>query len=87
MQTRQHDFADDGASFRVRRERQLREMDPPLLAPVIENDQRYVYEHIFSRGTLRLLRIVRIPIFLAAAYLAFAIGQAIVAAIWQAVIR
>ena len=53
---RSAEFVDGGASFRVRCQRQLDRLHP---------QQRYVYEHIFDRSTIRLLRAVRVPIVIA----------------------
>jgi hypothetical protein len=76
---RHPEFEDDGASFIVRRAEQLQRRYPNDFA----RPQKYVYEHIFGRGRIRLLRIIRIPIFAALLFLAGSIVFTLCYALWQ----
>lgn len=83
MRSLRDDFADDGASFRVRREAQLRRRYAPLLD---RPEPIYVYEHIFDRGALRLLRVLSYPILAAAAVMLASIAIAILYGLWLAAV-
>jgi hypothetical protein len=66
-----HDFVDDGASFRVRREAEL----------AAEERRAYIVRH-FNLKTLRLIRRMMVPVWIAAVIFALTVLYVIGAALF-----